>query len=113
MGTFSDSLELFELFFYRTLTRAVLVLLLPDGMIPVDSFVLTLIMDSLVFCPILSYWTRIPYYSSIPSYSTEFYAYASLRISRQLHVLLYSFLFYAIKRILESLSNQLKTFAPS
>ena len=121
LGTFFDSLKLFELFFYRTLTRAVLVLLLPDGMIPVDSFVLTLIMDSLVFCPILSYWTcipyyssipfimdslvfcpilsyrtRIPYYSSIPSRSMEFYAYASLHISRQLHVLLYSFLFYAI-----------------
>ena len=96
LGTFSDSLEFFELFLYRTLTHAVLVLLLPDGMIPVDSSVLTLILDSLAFRPILSYRTRIPYYSSIPSCSMEFYAYTSLSISRQLHVLSYSFLFYAI-----------------
>ena len=87
LGTFSSSFEFFELFFYRTITRAVLVLLLPDGMMPVDSFVLTLIMDSLVFCPILSYRTRIPHYSLIPSCSMEFHAYASLSISRPLHVL--------------------------
>ena len=43
---------------------------------------LTLISDSLVFCPILSYRTRISYYSSIPSCSMEFYAYASPSISR-------------------------------
>ena len=87
LGTFSDSLEFFKLFFYRTLTRAVLVLLLPDGMIPVDSSVLMLIMDSLVFYLILSYRIRIPYYSSIPSCSMEFYAYVSLSISRPPHVL--------------------------
>ena len=87
LGTFSDSLEFFELFFYQTLTRTILIPLLPDGMIPVDSSVLTLIMDSFVFCPILSYRTCIPYYSSIPSCSMEFYAYVSLSISRQLHVL--------------------------
>ena len=112
LGTFSDSLEFLELFFYQTITRTILTLLLLDGMIPVDSSVLMLILDSLVFCLILSYRTRIPYYSSIPSYSMEFYAYASLRISRQLHVLLYSFLFYAIQHILGSLSNRLKTSVP-
>ena len=53
-----------------------------------------------------------PLTHQIPSCSMEFYAYASLSISRQLHVLSYSFLFYAIQRILGSLSNRLKTFAP-
>ena len=48
---------------------------------------LTLILDSLVFRPILSYRTRISYYSLIPPCSMEFYAYASPSISRQLHVL--------------------------
>ena len=60
---------------------------LPDRMIPVDSFMLMLILDSLVFHPILSYRTRTSHYSSIPSCSTEFYAYVSPSISRQLHVL--------------------------
>ena len=87
LDTYSDSFEFIELFFYWTLTRAILLSLLPDGMIPVDSFMLTLILDSLVFHPILSYRTRTFYYSSIPSCSTEFYAYASPSISRQLHVL--------------------------
>ena len=96
LDTFFDSLKPLELFFYQTITRAVLTLLLSDGMIPVDSSMLTLILDSLAFHPILSYRTRIPYYSSIPSCSMEFYAYASLSISRQLRVLSYSFLFYAI-----------------
>ena len=54
-------------------------------MIPVDSFMLMLILDSLVFRPILLYQTRTSYYSSIPSCSMEFYAYASPSISRQLH----------------------------
>ena len=87
LGTFSDSSKSLELFFYRTITRAVLPLLLPDGVIPVDSFVITLILDSLTFCPILSYRTRSFHYSLIPSCSMEFYAYASPSISRQLHVL--------------------------
>ena len=87
LGTFSDSFEFLELFFDRTITRAVLPLLLPDGMIHVDSLVLTLILDSLAFRPILSYRTRSSHYSSIPSCSMEFHAYASPSISRQLHVL--------------------------
>ena len=87
LGTFSDSSKSPELFFYRTITRAVLPLLLPDGVIPVDSLVLTLILDSLTFHPILSYRTRSFHYSSIPSCSMEFYAYVSPSISRQLHVL--------------------------
>ena len=77
LGTFSDSLEFVELFFYRIITCAVLALLLPDGMIPHDSFVLTLIMDSLTFCPILSYRTHISSYSSI---SFLFYGVLHLRV---------------------------------
>ena len=77
LGTFADSLESFELFFYRTITRAVLALLLPDGMIPHDSFALMLIMDSLAFCPILSYRTRISSYSSN---SFLFYGVLRLRV---------------------------------
>ena len=86
LDTYSDPFEFFELFVYRTLTRAVLLPLLPDGMLSVYSFVLTLILDSLVFCPILSYRTRISYYSLILPCSMEFYAYASPSISRQLPV---------------------------
>ena len=77
LGTFTDSLESFELFFYRTITHAVLALLLPDGMIPHDSFALMLIMDSLAFCPILSYRTRISSYSSN---SFLFYGVLRLRV---------------------------------
>ena len=87
LGTYSYSFEFFELFVYWTLTCAVLIPLLPDGVLPIDSFVLTLISDSLVFRPILSYRTRTSYYSLILPCSMEFYAYASPSISRQLHVL--------------------------
>ena len=82
LDTYSDSPEFIELFFCWTLTRAVPFPLLPDGMIPFYSFLITLIMDSLVFRPILSYRTRILYYSSILPCSMEFYAYASPSISR-------------------------------
>ena len=82
LDTYSYSFEFIELFFRWTLTRAVPLTLLPDGMIPIDSAMLTLIMDSLLFCPILSYRTRIPYYSSVLPCSKKFYAYASLSISR-------------------------------
>ena len=77
LGTLSDSLEFSELFFYQTITRAVLVLILPDGIIPLDSFLVTLIMDSLASCPILSYWTHISHYSSI---SFLFYGVLRLRV---------------------------------
>ena len=86
LDTYSNPFELSKLFLCRTLTRAVLFPLLPDGMIPVYSFLLTLILDSLLFCPILSYRTRIPYYSLILACSMKFYAYASSSISRQLPV---------------------------
>ena len=86
LDTYFTSLKFSELLFCRTLTRAVPFPLLPDGLIPVDSFLLMLILDSLLFRPILSYRTRISHYSSILTCSMKFYAYASSSISRQLPV---------------------------
>ena len=86
LDTYFNPFEFLELLFCRTLTRAVLFPLLPDGTVLVDSFLLRLILDSSPFRPILSYRTRIPYYSSILACSMKFYAYASSSISRQLPV---------------------------